>query len=113
MKIVRRGENLRVSDFPELDAAHATEFQSAFDAAVSADVKTIDIDLSRTYFMDCGGVGALVALGKSLQRCPSGPSIRLYNPSPAVRRIFQLTRLGDLFPVSCDDDCPPTASRAE
>lgn len=113
MKIVRSGQTLRVSDLAQLDAAHADDFRSAFDAAVLPDVKTIDIDFSRTDFMDCGGVGALVALGKSLQHSRSGPSIRLHNPSPVVRRILQLTRLGDLFPVSSDDGCPHTFTGAE
>lgn len=113
MTIIREGDTLRVSEISELDAAHASTFQNAIDLALPSGVKQIEIDLSRTDFMDCSGVGALVALRKSVERYNTIPTIRLHNPSLPVERMFQLTRVTDIFPVCHGHDSPTTITRAE
>ena len=58
---------------------------------------TIEIDLSRTTFMDCTGLGALIALRK-LARARNG-GVRLVNPTPTVQRLFDVLRAGELFEI--------------
>ena len=64
MKIVVHGDTLDVSEIQELATATANSFQSQLTAALSDSVKHINLDLSQTTFVDCGGLGALVALRK-------------------------------------------------
>jgi len=63
MKISRDGETLSVSNIRQLDAATCQSFRSRLKAALPRNVRRIDIDLTRTQ-MDCGGLGALLALRK-------------------------------------------------
>ena len=58
---------------------------------------TIEIDLSRTRFMDCAGLGALIALRK-LAHARNG-AVRLVNPTPAVQGLFDVTRAGEIFEI--------------
>lgn len=88
-----------MSEIGELAAANSGTFQSALTASLGSNVTEIDIDLSETGFLDCGGVGALVALRKCAQRRNTSVSIRLLNPTSSARRLFQLTRMDDLFPI--------------
>jgi len=69
---------------------------------------TIEIDLSRTTFMDCTGLGALIALRK-LARARNG-GVRLVNPTPTVQRLFNVLRAGELFEIV---DTRPTDQLSE
>ena len=48
------------------------------------------LDLTRTGFLDCGSARMIVATGRSL---PAGRRPVIRRPSPAVRRILELTGL--------------------
>ena len=48
------------------------------------------LDLTRTGFLDCGSARMIVATGRSL---PPGRRPVIRRPSPAVRRILELTGL--------------------
>jgi len=98
MKILRDGETLNVSQIADLDAANCGSFSARLQAALPPNVQRIDIDLSRTR-MDCGGVGALVALRNSARQQNNKVAIRLLNPTLAVQRLFTLTRMDRLFPI--------------
>jgi len=98
MKILRDGETLSVSGISELDASNSEAFSSQLSAALPANVRQIDIDLSRTR-MDCGGLGALVALRNFARRHNTCIAIRLLNPTLAVQCLFALTRMDRLFPI--------------
>jgi anti-anti-sigma factor len=100
MKITRAGETLSVSQIEQLAAANSLSFQSELKAALPSDVQQIDIDLSETGFADCTGLGALIALRNCARHCCSANVIiRLLNPKPPIRRIFDLTRLDRIFPI--------------
>src|SRR5882724_5724180 len=92
MKLIRNGATLNVSELDELATANSGAFQSALRAALPAEVDRVEIDFSKTSFIDCGGVGALVALRKCNWRRNGKLAIRLVNPTPPVRQIFSLTR---------------------
>jgi len=99
MKIVREGETLNVSEILELATANSRAFQAELHAALPLEVSNIDIDLSQTGFLDCGGVGALVALRNCARRQNAKLAIRLVNPGPHARQIIELTRMDRVFPI--------------
>ena len=99
MKIIRTGKKLRVSDLGELAAGNCVAFQSALTASLASNVTEIDIDFSKTGFLDCGGLGALVSLRKLIQRRGNDTAIRLLNPTSSAQKLFQLTRMDRLFPI--------------
>ena len=99
MKIVSDGTTLNVSAILSLAAANSVAFQRELSAALPEGIQQIDIDLSQTGFVDCGGVGALVALRNSMRTASNQVTIRLLNPTVSVRRIFSLTRMDDFFPI--------------
>ena len=99
MRIRQAQDVLTVSDIEQLDAAHSDSFQSAVVAALAPAVKQIDIDLSSTGVIDCGGVGALVALRKRARRCNANATLRLRNAGQLVRRLLRLTHADEMFTV--------------
>jgi anti-anti-sigma factor len=99
MRIVQDGDTLNVSEIEELASANSMAFQSAIGAALPLTVKQINIDLSRAGFVDCGGLGALIALRKRARQCNAQVTIRLCHPTGPARRLVRLTGLEELFPI--------------
>jgi len=91
MKIIRNGAILNVSDIEELDISHAAALQAAVSDALPATVAHIRVDLSQTTFVDCSGVGALIALRNCLRQRNGQSTMRVLNPPRAVQRILELT----------------------
>ena len=98
MKITLNGDTLTASEINELATASANSFHSELHAAMPAGVKHIDIDLSRTDFVDCAGLGALVSLRKKAGGPNGAVRIRVLNPPPAVQRMMNLMKLDQMFP---------------
>ena len=89
MTIQRQGDLLNISQLEQLAAANSHSFHSTLAASLPADITHIDIDLSKTNFVDCGGVGALVALRKCVRNCnrevtPFAQSFHFRAPNPAI-----------------------------
>ena len=101
MKIRQQENTLYISELNELVAANSGSFRDEVRAVLSDGLKTIEIDLSQTAFLDSCGLGALVALYKTAcSRSGNGPvNIRLLNPTPSVQQIFELTRMHRLFEI--------------
>jgi len=100
-------EVLTVGGFAELTAANSDRVGRKIRAGLNGHT-TIEIDLSRTTFMDCTGLGALIALRK-LARARNG-GVRLVNPTPTVQRLFNVLRAGELFEIV---DTRPTDQLSE
>jgi anti-sigma B factor antagonist len=101
MKIEHDGNNLRVSDIPELNAVNASSFREEVRAAMPQTPESIEIDLSQTRFVDSSGLGALFALYKSANNGrDTGVTLRLVNPKPSIQQLFELTQLHQLFEIS-------------
>lgn len=103
MKIVVHGDTVNVSEIRELATATANTFQSQLSAALSDSVKHINLDLSQTTFVDCGGLGALVALRKKASTGHSSATIRLLNPPKPLRQIVTVMKMGDLFSITTSE----------
>jgi anti-anti-sigma factor len=99
MKFIVQGDTLNVSEIRELATATANSFQSELSAALSDCVKNIDLDLSQTTFVDCGGLGALIALRKKASNGHGPATIRLLNPPKPLERIVKMMKMSDVFPI--------------
>ncbi len=99
MKIHDTGDILTVSHIKELAAGNAESFRDEVRAALPADVKSIEIDLSDTDFVDSCGLGALISLYKFVNAGNEAVPVRLLNPSPLVQQLFELTRLHRIFEI--------------
>lgn len=98
MNIEVKGDTLRVSDLQELGASNSKEFRQEIRAALRDGKRHIELDLSHTSYLDSCGIGALLALHKSVTHRKG--VIRLLNPSPPVQQLLELTRMDQLFEVS-------------
>jgi anti-anti-sigma factor len=87
---------LTVGGFAQLTAANNESFGKQMRTALNGHT-TIEIDLSRTTFMDCAGLGALTALRK-FARGHNGV-MRLVNPTPAVQQLFEVVRAEQMFEI--------------
>jgi anti-anti-sigma factor len=99
MKFALRGDTLSVSEIGELVAATASSFQSELAAALSGEVRNIDLDLSQTAFVDCGGLGALVAVRNSASNGHGAPTMRLLNAPVSLQQMVSLMKMESVFPI--------------
>src|SRR5438445_10045112 len=97
MKLQTNGDTLRISSLKELNATNANTFRDEARAAFTSGQRHIEIDLSQTATVDSCGLGALVALHKTVSH--HGGALRLLNPTPAVQQILELTRMHRIFEV--------------
>jgi anti-sigma B factor antagonist len=97
MKIEQQAKTLLLSGIHELAAANSTSFRDDARAALKDGITTIDVDLSLTRFVDSSGLGALIALHKTM--CARGGTVRIINPTPNVEQILELTRLHRVFEI--------------
>ena len=98
MKIDLNGETLCVTEITELAAANSAAFECELGAALTPKANHIEIDLSKTDFIDCRGIGALIAVRKRARDGNGNVTVRLRNPKHLLRRILNLTRMDRLFP---------------
>jgi anti-sigma B factor antagonist len=97
MKLQTDGDTLRISAIKELTASSANSFRDEARRAFSDVQRNIEVDLSQTGVVDSCGLGALVALHKTVST--RGGVLRLLNPNPAVQQILELTRMHRIFEV--------------
>jgi anti-sigma B factor antagonist len=97
MKLQDDGETLQIFGVKELSAANANTIRNLALASLADGQRHIEIDLSQTLHVDSCGLGALVALHKSV--CGRQGSLRLLNPTPSVQQILELTRMHRLFEI--------------
>jgi anti-sigma B factor antagonist len=98
MKIEREGECLSVSEINELTAANSSNFRDEISSAMTGATVVIEIDLSKTQFMDSSGLGALFALYRATIK-REGVILRLLNPIPEIEQLLELTQMQQLFEV--------------
>lgn len=101
MKIEDDGSTLRVSHLSELSALNATQFREQVQAALSASVSSVEVDLAGTQFVDSCGLASLCSLRANTE--PKGIAIRLLNPEPPVHQLLELTQMHELFEIVSND----------
>ena len=88
---------LRVSGIEELSSANSNNFRDQVRGDLKENVIFLEVDLSNTVFVDSCGLGALIALYKSV-RDRKG-MLRIVNPTPPVQQILELTRMHRIFEI--------------
>ena len=91
-------EVLRVSGLPEITAANAAALRDQARAALRPQHSRIDLDLSQTRFVDSSGLGALIALQKTMNGRQG--HLRLLDPTPPVQQVLELTRMHRIFEIA-------------
>ena len=79
-----------------IDAAVAIEFKDAMRNATDTASPTVILDLSTVDFIDSSGLGAIVA---SMKHMGQERSLVLAGLTPAVEKVFRLTRMDSVFGV--------------
>jgi anti-sigma B factor antagonist len=88
---------LRIDGIRELDHFNALALKQRVNAVLTDSVKTIEVDLSKTVFIDGRGLAAIIALRNMMWRRRGG--VCLVNPSPLVGQVLELTRLHRVFEI--------------
>ncbi|WP_066377894.1 MULTISPECIES: STAS domain-containing protein [unclassified Anabaena] len=82
-----------------LNATNALELERDLSTTLSQDeVASLLVDLSTVESLDSAGLMALVSALKSAQSL--GKGFRLYAVPPAIKIIFELTQLDQVFAIS-------------
>ena len=97
MRMHCKDQTLALSGITELNGADSAAFRDEARAALRSETTTIDVDLSQTRFVDSSGLGALIALHKTM--CARGGSVRIVDPAPSVLQVLELTRLHRVFEI--------------
>ena len=79
----------------DLDLANVACLEQAVRAARTGGPPDVVLDLRALTFVDCTGLGLLLALERDAQR--DGGSLAISDPSPALARLLDITGLGDHF----------------
>jgi anti-anti-sigma factor len=103
------GGRLSIADLGELSAANSASFRALVHAAFSPSLSVIEIDLSRTRFVDSCGLATLCALHRSAGT--RGIRLQLFNPEPAVRQLLELTRMHQFFDISLTEPLRPAVPK--
>ena len=83
----------------DLDVGIAHLFRDQVLAALTPDIKVIEVDLARTESVDGWGLGVLVALYKAANTRSDNVTFRLCSPRPSVQQLLELTRLHHLYEI--------------
>ena len=76
----------------ELDVSTAKTLEAAVEEACGAQPSELLFDLRELRFMDSAGIAVLLSASRKV------PSVRLLDPSPAVRRVLEMTGLTTVLP---------------
>lgn len=98
MKIELRDGILSVSEVRDLDGTNA--LSQKVRGLLLVGLQAIEIDLSQTEFLNCGGLGELIAIQKmALQQARALP-VRVVNAPTPVLQLLELTRLHEVFEIA-------------
>ena len=89
--------SLAIETPSELTASNANSFRDEVRSRIQSTLRCLDLNLAATRFIDSSGLGALLALHKTL--CAQEGAIRLVNPSPQVQQVLELTRMHRLLEI--------------
>ncbi|OWY07789.1 anti-anti-sigma factor [Thioclava sp. F42-5] len=82
-----------------LDAAIALRFKERMRDVTMQPAPRVLLDLSKVEFLDSSGLGALVAVMKSLA---PDRQLELCGLTPNVVKVFRLTRMNSVLPIHAD-----------
>ncbi len=77
----------------DLDMACVGQARTAIDAALGASPGRVVLDASGLEYMDSSGIALLVQVAQKARQ------VQVRNPTPIVRRLLELTGLGEILQV--------------
>jgi anti-sigma B factor antagonist len=77
----------------EVDMSNADVLRETIDPIAASDVEHLIFDLAGLQFIDSSGLTVLLAAAQKI------PQVQLRNPSSIVRRIVEVTGLGEVLPT--------------
>ena len=83
-------------DETRIDASVAVQFKDKMKAMSGHRPRQVVLDLSNVEFVDSSGLGAIVGAMKTLGR---GRRLDLAGLSPAVDKVFKMTRMNSVFQI--------------
>lgn len=94
----------------EVDLATATALCDRLLSVLHDHIPAVlDVDLAGVTFLDCAGLGALVAVRNAAVQ--AGSQLRVTHPQPIVRRVLEVTGLLGVLTAPIDQPKPlPTRS---
>lgn len=98
MKFESRNHVLRVSGLQELNASNAAAFRDQARAALQPAHHQLDIDFSEVRFLDSSGLGAMIALHKTM--VARNGHVRVVSPLAQVQQVLELTRMHRIFELA-------------
>ena len=93
----RRDDVLMVDVEGQLVVTNRQDFKQAILDEVELGARTVVLDFTQSGYIDSSGLGALVSLSKRVR--DAGGDVRLTGLNEDLRRLFELTRLDQLFPL--------------
>ncbi len=83
-------------DADRIDAAVAIQFKDRMREALTNASGRMVLNLEKVDFIDSSGLGAIVAAMKLL---PQGAKLELAGLTPAVDKVFRMTRMDSIFQI--------------
>jgi anti-sigma B factor antagonist len=84
----------------ELTIYSAETLKETFQKMLDQKVDNFVIDLTETEYIDSSGIGALVFIKNTLDHSHPKKNLRIVNCNNEVKKIIQLARLTDFFPLA-------------
>lgn len=85
-----------------LEARAVAKFPETINSSLRNNIKKIVLNLTKTEFIDSSGLGAIVAILKSLG---NGGEVAVCSENELVTQMFKLTRMDQIFNVlACEED---------
>lgn len=92
----KNGVDIVTVDADRIDAAVAIQFKDHMREALADANGRFVLDLQHVTFIDSSGLGAIVAAMKLM---PQGSKLELAGLSPAVDKVFRMTRMDSIFAI--------------
>lgn len=97
MQIEQTGDTVKITLPPIFSVEEAAAFRAQANTLVDAGGKFLHLDFGVCNFIDSTGLGVVVQVYK---RCrEAGGGVTLSRLQPQVRKVFELTRLDQIFDI--------------
>jgi anti-sigma B factor antagonist len=97
VQIREQSHEVVVSLDGEMDTHTAPRLGEVLEPALAAGSPTVVVDAAALRFLDSSGISELLRVRQ--RTVEHGGSFRVHSPSPAVRRVLEITGLLELFGV--------------
>lgn len=95
------GIDIITVDASRIDAAVAIQFKDRMREVLGTAKQRYVLDLHNVEFIDSSGLGAIVAAMKLM---PKGGKLELAGLTPAVDKVFRMTRMDSIFAIHQSTD---------